>query len=49
MFDIISWEIQGFFKSLFDNVLDLIGHQSLSSTARARDSIAVVRLSDPVI
>ena len=51
MFDIISREIQGFFKSLFDNVLDLIGQHSLYvlSTAWARDSIAVVRLSDPVI
>ena len=51
MFDIISWEIQGFLKSLFDNVLDLIGQDSLYvlSTALARDSIAVVQLSDPVI
>ena len=29
MFDIISPEIQDFFKSLFDNVLDLIGQHSL--------------------
>ena len=51
MFDIISREIQGFFKSLFDNVLDLIGQHSLYalSTAWARDSVAVVQLSDPVI
>ena len=43
--DIISREIQGFFKSLFDNVSDLIGQHSLYvlSTARARDSIAVVQ------
>ena len=45
MFDIISREIQVFFKSLFDNVLDLIGQHSLYvlSTAWARDSIAVVQ------
>ena len=51
MFDIISRDIQSFFKSLFDNVLDLIGQQSLYvlSTAWARESIAVVQLSDPVI
>ena len=29
MFDIISREILGFFKSLFDKVLDLMGQHSL--------------------
>ena len=39
------------FKSLFDNVLDLKAQHSLYvlSTAWARDSIAAVQLSDPVI
>ena len=47
MFDIISNEIQGLLKALFDNVLYLIGQHSLYvlSTTWARDSIAVVQLS----
>ena len=51
MFDIISRVTQGFFKSLFDNVLDLIGQHGLYvlSTAWARDSIAAVQLTDPII
>ena len=51
MIAIISRVIQGFFQSWFDNVLDFVGQHSLYvlSTARARDSIAVVELSGPVI
>ena len=51
IFDIISQVIHGLLKSLFDNVLDLIGQQSLYvlSTAWDMDSIALAQLSDPVI